>query len=168
MKLEASQASIEHFIPKSLNPTLSTNYHNLFAVCKSPKIDPDTKKVHCDKQKLDKLIAGIIYLNNAEQRQNNDGQFRNHSWFKIQSNCQIAAKENLSDNDSVLAAQFIKVLNLNHSALVSRRREKISLIDTYAVNPETRQAEYKRLLNTAGEEFRQFLLIYLGQRLGYH
>ena len=104
-KLTLENSSIEHVLPKSLNKELSTNYFNLVAVCKSPLPDPNTKRLHCDKEKGDKIIPPLLFLSNSDCGDDN------HAWFYARADGSIEIKHP-KNVQSGLAAVFMETLNL--------------------------------------------------------
>lgn len=168
-RITKETGSIEHVLPKESNVELSTNYHNLVAACKDSLADPETYRKHCDKEKRSQLIPHLIFSKFAEQ-----GTFpnRNHKWFNVDVNGSIFVKGTLGEADTTIAQQFLEVLNLNHDQLIRKRKEAIDvLIDHYRGMTDRHRksfyaGRYENFKVDSRKEFRQFLLIYLGRKLG--
>lgn len=169
-KLTLDQCSIEHVIPKELNLELSTAYPNLVAVCKSPLPDPSTGRLHCDKEKSNRLIFPIIFVSAA-----NVSLIANNKYFTAQNDGSIVPKLNLSLEDKKLTEVYIEVLNLNHSLLMAKRSKDAlnKILEVFGHIPkQQRQSFWERqlirILSDYGQPFRQFLLIYISRQLGRH
>ncbi len=164
--LALEDASIEHLVPKGFNTILSTSYWNLVAVCKNPSID-SKGKLHCDKERKDQLLVHIIMYSNAEVTHT-----RNHGFFIVKPDGAILAKPGLNQNISNQTESFIDILNLNHSFLKHSRAEALNgILDNlhqigHPKKREFLQVQFQRIFESKCEPFRQFLLIYLGQKLG--
>lgn len=63
--IKLADSSIEHIVPKEQNIELSTNYHNLVAVCKT-QVKDSNGQYHCDKAKVNKPITPFIFLSNSD------------------------------------------------------------------------------------------------------
>ena len=166
--ISIENSSIEHVIPKELNKELSTNYFNLVAVCKTQLKDPHTNKLHCDKEKGSDLISSFIFVSNSEVTET-----KNNSYFTAFSNGIINPKPALSDELRQQVEAFIKVLNLNHSNLAEKRVKDVlnGLISAYSSLPQNQKKsfwknQFKRFLQNKKQPYRQFLLIYIGMRIG--
>jgi uncharacterized protein (TIGR02646 family) len=169
-KLTLDQSSIEHVIPKELNIELSTVYSNLVAVCKSPLADPSTGRLHCDKEKSNKLIFPLIFVSVA-----NVNLIANNKYFTAQADGSIVPKLNLNAEDKKLVEVYIEVLNLNHSLLMAKRSKDVlnKILDVFRVIPKPQrrsfwERQFTRILGDPSQPFRQFLLIYISNQLGRH
>ncbi len=168
--IDLSDSSIEHVIPKEHNKELSTCYHNLVAVCKNPVKDFDTGKTHCDKERGSKMISPLIFHSDADVT-----ELKNNKYFVAYSDGSIEAKKTLSESDKKQAEAFIEVLNLNHTFLKEKRVKDIlnGWIKAYQSIPVTDHRrnnfwtmKFQNLLLNKNQPFRQFLLIYIGNRIG--
>ncbi len=160
-------ASIEHVTPKEHNVNLSTNYFNLVAVCKT-QIKDSEGKVHCDKQRLSSLISPIIFYGNAEA---NDS--KTNSYFGAYADGSVFAKHNLDEQTKKQVEAFIEVLNLNHTQLKeTRAKEVLDGINAIFISLPQQQKkafwknQYERILQNKSHPFRQFLLSYIGSKIG--
>ncbi len=163
-KITTSDSSIEHVIAKSLNIALSTDYYNLVAVCKSQKNDPITNRLHCDKEKENKEITPFVFFNKSKVEIN-----KNNSYFDVESNGLIKPKDNLTTELYNQVKSFIEILNLNHSALVENRKNKLfALIKSLKSNSEVVKWEniFNYIYHNHSLEYKQFLLIYFAKRKG--
>ena len=166
-QINSENSSIEHIIPQSYNTPLSTNYYNLVVVCKKPVKD-NNNKLHCDKERLNLLLVNIILYNNAIVT-----RIKNHPYFSASVNGEIIPKYTLPQNILNQVEAFINILNIGtHTVLQRNRRELLNNIiqPTYAMpNPEKRrylQAQFERIHNDQSIEYRQYLLIYIANKLG--
>ena len=164
-----ANSSIEHVIPKEFNKELSTNYYNLVAVCKAQIKDSFTGKFHCDTEKGSKIITPLIFVSNSDV----NGNIANNHYFSASSDGTISSKLTLPDEIRIQVDTFIKVLNLNHEILKNKRAKDIlgALTQVYTSLPLFQRGtywkvQYERVLNNPKQPFRQFLLVYIGNRLG--
>jgi uncharacterized protein (TIGR02646 family) len=166
-KITVGDASIEHVTPKEHNKELSTNYYNLVAVCKRLQVpDPDTKKLHCDSTRGSELISPIIFYANA-----NSTATGLNKYFKAYSSGEVLAKDNLDAKTKNQVDAFIENLNLNHSVLKNKRAKDllngISLAANSVVDKHRFwRAQYKRILLDLEHPFREYLLVYIGPKIG--
>ena len=164
-------SSIEHIIPKEHNKVLSTNYHNLVAVCKVQSKEEGTDRYHCDKEKLSNLISPIIFVKNSDVSTGS-----NNRYFLAGSDGTINAKDKLPTEIRQITESFIEVLNLNHKTLKENRVKDVlnGLIAAYQSIPRTNKQgkkafwklQFDRILLNKKQPFRQFLLIYIGSKIG--
>lgn len=166
--INESNSSIEHVVPKELNVELSTNYHNLVAVCKTQLKDPGTGRMHCDDEKGSKVITPFIFFFDSEATQQ-----KNNQYFKADSNGKIEPKKGLSEELTKQVEAFIEVVNLNHSVLMQKRSKDIfgGLLDIYRSLPTWQKGtfwkeQYQRILKNPKQPFRQYLLIVIGTKIG--
>ncbi|TFF39142.1 retron system putative HNH endonuclease [Mucilaginibacter psychrotolerans] len=166
--LTKESASIEHVIPKEYNVELSTNYYNLVAVCKSPLKDPITSRLHCDKEKQSRIIIPLIFISN-----NSANIDRNNSWFDARSDGSIVPKHNASAEHFKQTEAFIETLNLNHLLLREARAKDaldpiIQVSSQIPINERANfwKSRYSRILVNPRQPFRQFMLIYIGKKIG--
>lgn len=172
-KITVGDASIEHVTPKEHNKELSTNYFNLVAVCKKNQItDPNTLKLHCDSTRGSELIPPIVFYSNAKSTLQ-----RTNKYFEARSNGEIVPKQNLDINTFQQVDSFIEKLNLNHSNLVYKRAKDTlrGIIEAYNHLPNGShqkgifwRVKYQNVLNNPNQEFREFLLIFLGKKCGHN
>ncbi len=166
-KITVRDSSIEHVTPKEHNKELSTNYFNLIAVCKKQQIqDPITKKLHCDSTRGSELISPIIFYANA-----NSTATGLNKYFKAYSTGEVLAKDNLDAKTKNQVNAFIENLNLNHSVLKNKRAKDVLNGISIAANSVTDKqrfwrAQYNRILLNLGHPFREFLLVYIGPKIG--
>jgi uncharacterized protein (TIGR02646 family) len=168
-KLTSETASIEHVIPKEFNKELSTNYHNLVAVCKDSPKDTLNNRKHCDKERGNKLLPSFIFYSNSEVTNT-----KNNPFFKAYADGKILPKDNILPEDKAQADAFINLLNLNHTQLIDRRAKDFlnGLINAYQSLPSHQQnnkfwkVQFDRILLNKTQPFRQFLLIYIGTKIG--
>lgn len=170
-KVTVKDASIEHVIPKEHNKELSTNYYNLVAVCKKQQVpDSMTRKLHCDSPRGSELIPTIIFYRNAKSTSQSTNKY-----FEARSNGEIVPKQNLESSTFHQVESFINTLNLNHSNLVYKRAKDTlrGIIEAYNFLPNGShqkaifwRMKYQNVLNNPNQEFREFLLIFLGKRCG--
>ncbi|MCF8371120.1 MAG: TIGR02646 family protein [Bacteroidales bacterium] len=167
-RIDINNSSIEHVIPKEHNKEISTNYYNLVAVCNSHPKDVFTNKLHCDKERGSLLLSHIIFYTNSDVSKN-----RNNCYFSASADGTIRAKDHLTDNIKHQVEGFINILNLNHSALKETRAKDFldGMIEEYHSIPPHQgntfwQIKFDRLLLDKSHPFRQFLLIYIGNKIG--
>lgn len=166
-ELTLETASIEHIIPKSHNLELSTNYFNLVAVCKETSIDPNTGRKCCEPERGNTLLPPIIYYQDAQVTEGG-----NHKYFNVSKNGWIFPKHDLKPDIKNQVQAFIEILNLNHSQLVSTRKEMLSgILEPFAAIPLHQKKGFlemkmRNLLRNTSEPFRQYLLIYISTRRG--
>lgn len=159
IKLENSR--IEHLIPKSACVELSTNYHNLVAVC-------DNRNNHCDVSKSDRLIPPIIFDCRAEiiLDLNND-PVTNNRYFKVCGSGEIIPKTEHPE-----ASEFISKLNLNQETLKCQRKDLYQVFNFKLKGLEQHQKRQRIedfidiLRPKSDHPFRQFLLIAFCKKLG--
>jgi uncharacterized protein (TIGR02646 family) len=167
-KLTSETASIEHVIPKEFNKELSTNYHNLVAVCKDSPKDILNNRKHCDKERGNKLLPSFIFYSNSEVTNT-----KNSPFFKAYYEGLIVPKDNILLEDKAQAVAFINLLNLNHTQLKEKRAKDVlnGLMDVFLSLPPHQRTNYwrvqfNRILLNKTQPFRQFLLIYIGNKIG--
>lgn len=165
--LSIDNASIEHCIPKSKNKSLSTSYHNLIVVCKTPIKDPYTGKLHCDKSRGNSSLPLFVFLGDSKCEITSG-----HPYFEAGQDGYIRPNRKNDIYTQFEIASFIEKLNLNHEFLVASRREKIrrSVFDAFKMIPPRErkgylQYQYYRIDNARDTEFRQFLLICIKNQL---
>jgi uncharacterized protein (TIGR02646 family) len=170
-KIEVDNSSIEHVTPKEHNKELSTSYFNLVAVCNKNQVkDYSTGKLHCDKSRGSELIPPIIFYSNSESNINN----LNH-YFSAYSDGSITAKNSLPTIIKQQVEAFIEILNLNHSSLKETRAKVYlrGLTDAYStLAPGSHQknlfwrSRYEQILINRSQPFREFLLLFIGPKIG--
>lgn len=164
-KITIDNSSIEHVIPKSLNLELSTNYHNLVAVCQN-QIKDENERLHCDKEKGSLPILPYIFYSNSDVNIE-----MNNSYFRASNDGSIIAKANIKENEYFQIRSFIDILNLNHTILLQKRKSAIYAMTTVFKNLSKNQKKvfWKSKLNTfvanKSNPYRQFLLIYCQSKL---
>jgi uncharacterized protein (TIGR02646 family) len=168
--ISLERASIEHVIPKKCNKELSTNYYNLVAVCKVQTKDTETGKLHCDKHKEDHPITPFIFFSDADVTNS-----KNNPYFDVGSNGEIRARRNLSFERSQQVEAFISVLNLNHKALKESRTKDVldGILQVFRQLKPYQQksfweSQFNRIVNDKKQPYRQYLLIYIGNKRGIH
>jgi uncharacterized protein (TIGR02646 family) len=161
------KASIEHVIPKEHNVPYSTNYHNLVAVCKNTNSDENGKKF-CEPIRGSEILPTIIFYSDAQVTKD-----KNHAYIKSNRDGTITPKPNCLDCKKNQVGAFIEILNLNHSSLVKNRKNALDgILEYWNMLSDNRQKQnylqiqFDRVLSTLNTPYRQFLLIYLGQKLG--
>lgn len=161
-------SSIEHILPKTFNPGLSTNYFNLVVVCKSPPKEENTHKYHCDKQRGDAPLVPFIFYNDCQVSSNT-----NHPYFLVESNGTIFPKYSKNCPIFLQRTAFLEILYLNHENLKKGRKDKIDQILKTVANIREKddkrkyfEGEFNRIYNDPTIEFRQFLLAWLSTKLG--
>lgn len=165
IKLENS--SIEHVIPKEHNKELSTNYYNLVAVCKTQLNDPSTGRFHCDKEKGSRIISPIVFMSDADASAD-----KSNKYFTAHADGSIVSKHNLDGNTKKQVDAFIDTLNLNHEILRGKIKDVLDgLISAYSdINNHQKKSYweiiYTRILQNKKQPFRQFLLAYIGPKIG--
>lgn len=163
-KITKNNSSIEHVIPKSLNNELSTDYYNLVVVC-----DGNSKSQgngHCDKSKLDYAIVPFIFLNDSTVTEKSSNKY-----FKSYADGSIAPKEKLPSEIKNQVDSFIKILNLNHEILKSKRKNALDAhISAYNGLRLNKNSFWKnKLKNSLFDtklEYRQYMLIYFASKSG--
>jgi len=170
-KITLQDASIEHITPKEHNKELSTNYYNLVAVCKKQQVkDSITRTLHCDSTRGSELIPPLVFYSNSQSTLH-----RTNKYFEARSNGEIVPKKNLDLNTYHQVESFINTLNLNHTNLVYKRAKDTlrGIIDAYICIPNGShqkaifwRMKYQNVLNNPNQEFREFLLIFLGKKIG--
>jgi uncharacterized protein (TIGR02646 family) len=166
-KLPIENASIEHVIPKTHNVPMSTNYHNLVVVCKKTVVDPDTLRRYCEPVRGDRLIPSLVFYRNAMVAE------VNHAFFDAYADGTVGAMGNLPPEIKFQVASFIEILNLNHEHLKTKRaKDALSpILEAFkTINPARKRdflrSEFNRVERDPTSPFRQFLLIYLGKKIG--
>jgi uncharacterized protein (TIGR02646 family) len=166
--LTEAQASIEHVVPKTHNQPLSTNYFNLVAVCKSPSKDSVNGRLHCDKERGDRLMPVLIFYKNCQVSLE-----ANHPFFDVYTDGQVVTKPKLPAETAKQIDAFIDVLHLNSSILKARRSKDVlmGILEVFAQIPHHRkrdfwQAKFNSVYRNMGHPYRQFLLIYISKQLG--
>lgn len=170
-KVTVKDASIEHVTPKEHNKELSTNYYNLVAVCKKQQVqDSITRNLHCDSTRGSELIPPLVFYSNSKSTLH-----RTNKYFEARSNGEIAPKKNLDPSTYHQVESFINTLNLNHNNLVYKRAKDTlrGIIEAFNSIPNGShqkaifwRMKYQNVLNNPNQEFREFLLIFLGKRFG--
>jgi uncharacterized protein (TIGR02646 family) len=161
-------SSIEHVIPKEFSVELSTCYYNLVAVCKKTPED-ENGKLHCDKEKQSKLITPFIFASNCDVT-----GAANNSYFAAGAGGMLAPKEKIADYHKFQVEAFINILNLNHAALIGNRNEALNGIFAIYRSISTDKDEQKKfwhsqfqsILLNKSRSYRQFLLIFIGKKVG--
>lgn len=170
--LTIGNSSIEHVIPKGFNKELSTNYFNLVAVCNLRDKDPETGKLHCDNEKGSSLVSPVIF----DTRTASTGNAVNF-YFAAFANGEIRPRNGLPDVTRIQVESFIEITNLNHKILKEKRVKDVlnGLIDAYQSIPKNSHhksrfwpSQYKRIFLNPGHPFREYLLIFIGRKLGYN
>jgi len=165
-RLIPDTASIEHLVPKEHNKELSTDYFNLVAVCKNPPADTNTGKRHCDKERGSELLPPIIQYQNAQVTPT----MKNY-YFYVYKSGQVIKRPGLRPNIAAQVDIFIDTLNLNHNLLVNKRSEALDgiIMASLQINRKQKrdflQRQLTRILNTPNQEYRQFILIYLSDKI---
>jgi uncharacterized protein (TIGR02646 family) len=157
-----SDSSIEHVTPNSSNPNLSTHYHNLVAVCKDSTKDAAGRK-HCDKERGNKLLPPLIFYREAQVTAESFHGFLDAQWTG-------EVFPRTTDPNNPLHKQvsaFIEVLHLNHTVLVSKRREAMEKLEAEAIDKDQTYwpTVFERILRDRQQPFRQFLLILIKKKL---
>lgn len=169
-KINFDNSSIEHVIPKEYNKVLSTSYFNLVVVCNKNQIkDPVSGKYHCDRARGSKLIPSIIFYSNAQSSAAKTNQF-----FAVYSDGTVKANKNLPESIKCQVDSFIEVLNLNHINLKDTRAKGVlrGLFEAYnmMVTKEQKRSfwriQYQRILNDKSHPYREYLLIFIGSKIG--
>ena len=170
-KIDVDNSSIEHVTPKEHNKELSTSYHNLVAVCNKNQIrDNVTQRFHCDRNRGSELVTPIIFYSNSKSTIDNINSF-----FTAYSNGEIIAKQTLESNVKNQVEAFINLLNLNHNTLKEKRAKDTlnGLTKAYAgLAKGSNQKrnfwglQYNRILQDQRQPFREYLLIYIGSKIG--
>ncbi|TAF73984.1 MAG: TIGR02646 family protein [Bacteroidetes bacterium] len=159
-KITIDNSSIEHVIPKSLNLELSTNYHNLVAVCKN-QIKDENGRLHCDKEKGSLPIVPYIFYSNSDV---NIGV--NNNYFRASNDGSIITKDNKNEIEYFQIKSFVDILNLNHTTLKNKRKSAIfTLTSVYKKLSEHQKnvfwiTKLNTFLANKSNPYRQFLLIY--------
>lgn len=164
-------SSIEHLIAKFYNKELSTNYHNLVAVCRDSVAIAGRK--HCDKERLDLLIAPIVLYENVSVRINSFSPIQGHNshFFRVSEDGSIRPRPDKHAAEYYQIYEFINILNLNHDNLLSQRRKILrNILRIAPSDPRHKriffESEFNRIHRSRSEPFRQFLLIYFAEKLG--
>ncbi len=167
-QLTISTASIEHIVPKSQNKALSTNYYNLVAVCKNPPVDPLNNKRHCDKERGNKLLVNIIMLQDCQVTKT-----KNHSYFAANSDGSLSTKHSIIQELSDPIDAFLNILNINHHSILKNNRAQLlhKIIEpsknmSHSEKSRYYRAQFHRILNDKRIEYRQYLLIWFGNKIG--
>lgn len=167
-RLTLENSSIEHIIPKTFNQELSTNYHNLVAVCRQPVVD-ESGRSHCDKERGNSILTPLILHTSMATSLK-----RNHAYFKATASGELLPNENLDEATKVQVKSFIEVLNLNHTSLKTARKNRLDALLVVTRAKGIKGAELKLFWDQTfnyyyqreNEPYRQFLLIYLSTKLG--
>lgn len=166
-KITLENASIEHVTPKEHNKELSTNYFNLVAVCKKQQVpDPVTGNLHCDSTRGSELLPSLIFYSNAKSTDQNLNKY-----FRAYGTGEVVAKHNLDLYTKNQVEAFINQLNLNHSILKNKRAKDVltgisKAANTVADKHRFWRAQYSRILLDLGHPFREYLLVYIGPKIG--
>lgn len=167
-KLIQSEASIEHVIPKEHSKELSTNYHNLVAVCANPSKDVNDNRLHCDKEKSSRLVTPFIFAANCDVTTS-----ANNAYFTAGKDGQIRPRTSLGMDHALQVQAFIETVNLNNFTLVNQRRQKalFPLLDVCYKLPKNKrrqfwQDQFDRISRIKNLAYRQYLLIIASQELG--
>jgi uncharacterized protein (TIGR02646 family) len=168
-KITLDDSSIEHVIPKALSKELSTNYYNLVLVCKGQQVkDPSTNLLHCDATKGDTPMVPLIFLSSASVTDK-----ANHKYFETWADGMVRVKPTLPPEIEKQVTAYIDVLNLNHGPLRQLRTKEYlnPIIEAWQTIPPLQKTNYlrsqfRRILADQRHPYRQFLLIYLGPRIG--
>jgi uncharacterized protein (TIGR02646 family) len=166
-KISLDNASIEHVTPKEQNIEFSTSYFNLVAVCKKNQVkDSFTGKLHCDSTRGSELLTSLIFYSSAKST-----KVRTNKYFSAYATGEVVAKPKLDDNTKKQVEAFIDILNLNHDILKSKRAKDIlnGISDASKTSPNKLifwRAQYDRILNNPKQPFREFLLVYIGSKIG--
>ena len=183
-ELKLETASIEHVIPKSFAPEISTNYHNLVAVCKAPKTYKENGRTlsHCDKQRGNLLIPSIIFYRNATihldtTKGKDKGIWKKNEYFEARADGWIVCNHEFLSNQipahkAVVGDQakaFIEILNLNHPGLVANRKPTIEALlngkPTISSNPsDYYRSRFQSYYRDRKKPNREFVLMYLFQK----
>ena len=146
---------------------MSTNYHNLVVVCKKTVVDPDTLRRYCEPVRRDKLIPPLVFYGNAMVAE------ANHAFFDAYADGTVDAKGNLPPEIKSQVTSFIEILNLNHEHLKTKRaKDALSpILEAFKrINPAGKRdflrSEFNWVQRDPSRPFRQFLLIYLGKKIG--
>ncbi len=160
-------SSIEHVLPKSLNKENSTGYYNLVAVCK-PHHKDSNGLYHCDKSKMDRPLTPFIFFSDS-----NVSKLRNNKYFTMGSDGQLRPHHQLPNLIKNQVETFIEILNLNHDVIRQNREKDVlgGIIEaSRAVRADQKnlfwRSQFESVLNDSKKPYRQFLLIYIGNRLG--
>lgn len=167
-RISLDNSSIEHVIPKELNKALSTAYSNLVAVCRTQEKD-EAGRLHCDKEKGNKLIVPLIFLANSIVTESQTNRY-----IEAHVDGSICARHTLPAAEKNQINSFIDILNLNHYVLKKNRTEDLldSLITVARTLPDKAyrrrywKKQYDRITPQKNHPHRQFLLIYISQQLG--
>ena len=170
-KIDIDNSSIEHVTPKEHNKELSTSYLNLVAVCNKNQVkDPLTGKFHCDRERGSNLIPPVIFYSNTKSVAN-----KTNIYFTVYSSGEITAKPGLEINIRNQIEAFINILNLNHSILKANIAKDAlrGIIDAYRSLPDKSpqkstfwRKQYNRILNNQYHPFREYLLVFIGSKIG--
>ncbi|OYQ38445.1 retron system putative HNH endonuclease [Flavobacterium aurantiibacter] len=166
-KITLENASIEHVTPKEHNKELSTNYFNLVAVCKKQQVlDPLTGNLHCDSTRGSELLPPLIFYSNAQSTDQNLNKY-----FSAYSTREVVPKHRLDMNTKNQVEAFISQLNLNHSIIKNKRAKDVLTGISIAANSVADKqrywrAQYTRILLDLGHPFREYLLVYIGPKIG--
>lgn len=170
-KIDIDNSSIEHVTPKEHNKEVSTSYFNLVAVCNKSQVkDSSTGKFHCDRVRGSELIPPVIFYSNSES--NTD---RLNALFRGYASGEIIANANLSISIKNQVEAFIDILNLNHSILKEKRAKDtlngLTAAYSYLAKGSHQRSifwrvQYDRILKNRYHPFREFLLVFIGPKIG--
>ncbi len=166
-RITVEDASIEHVTPKEHNKELSTSYFNLVAVCKKNQVkDSFTGKLHCDSTRGSELLTSIIFYSSAKST-----KVHTNRYFSAYATGEVVANPELDDNTKKQVEAFIDILNLNHDILKSKRAKDTlnGISDASKTSPNKLifwRAQYDRILNNPKQPFREYLLVYIGSKIG--
>lgn len=164
--ISSENSSIEHVVPKSLNKEHSTNYFSLVAVCK-PLVKDEKGEFYCDKAKRDSPITPLLFFSDSSVVSNS-----NNRYFEVGADGQIGATHHLNDSLKKQVDAFIEIVNLNHPVPKQNRTGILNgMIEIYrSLSPLQRNAfwrvQFNRIQSNRRHPYRQFLLIYIGRKLG--
>ncbi len=170
-KIDIDNSSIEHVTPKEHNKELSTSYFNLVAVCNKNQVkDHLTGKFHCDRERGSNIIPPVIFYSNTKSVAN-----KTNFYFTAYASGEIAAKPSLEITIRNQIEAFINILNLNHSTLKDNRAKGAlrGMTAAYSSLPDKShkksifwRKQYDRILNNQFHPFREYLLVYIGSKIG--
>ena len=167
--LAFNDTSIEHIVPQSQNAAMSTQYHTLVAVCLEPHSDPIDGKLHCDKYRQNNLLAPLVLYSDFAVQPKPKGGFTEHYYLSAKQNGVLIARATLPPSIKCQVESWIELLNLNHSILRENRKEALQpIINLFKIKGYSKTLildELNRIQLDKSLPYRQFLLMYLAQRL---